>query len=102
MSLEARRVGHTTVAYNGYLYLMGGDSSVGIVNDVQYGPISSNGAIGGWDATTSFPIPRYAHTSVAYNGALYVIGGNNGGNLNDVQYATINTPAARSAYSKLL
>ena len=45
------------------------------LNDVQYAPINANGSVGAWTATTSFNTARYGHTSVAYNGYLYVIGG---------------------------
>ena len=86
------RTGHASVAYNGYLYVVGGFQSGGVYqNDVQYAPINANGTIGTWQSTTSFTTARNAHTSVAYNGYLYVIGGYTGSvYLNDVQYAPIN------------
>jgi len=63
----------------------------------------SGGSIANWTATTSFPTPRYGHTSVAYNGYLYVIGGYGAaGSLNDVQFTTLQGPACRAAYSKLI
>ena len=81
---------HTSVAYNGYLYVLGGYDGSSYFNDVQYAPINANGTISPWTATTSFTTARYCHTSIAYNGYLYVIGGYGGGFLNDVQYAPIN------------
>lgn len=39
--------------------------------------VPSGGSIGNWTATTSFSTGRFGHTSVAYNGYLYVIGGFN-------------------------
>jgi Kelch motif len=40
---------------------------------------------------------RFGHTLVAYNGYLYVLGGSNGSNLNDVQYAFLEGQATRAA-----
>jgi hypothetical protein len=102
-SFSVERWGHTSVAYNGYLYVLGGEQAASDIdcknggssytcNDVQYAPINSNGTIGAWTATTFFTTPHSNHTSVAYNGYLYVIGGlNYPSMLNDVQYAPINS-----------
>ncbi len=90
---------HTSVVYNGYLYIMGGSSGSSALNDVQYAPINANGTIGTWTATTSFTTARSGHTSVAYNGYLYVIGGYGGANLNDVQYAKIDPPGVTTPYT---
>lgn len=50
----------------------------------------SSGAVGNtWGTITALTTDRYGHTSVAYNGYLYVIGGYGGIDLNDVQYAPI-------------
>ncbi len=86
------RSGHTAIAYNGFLYVIGGQSASAVLNDVQFAPISSNGTIGTWTATSSFTTARRAHTSVLYNGNLYIIGGLNsaGARLSDVQVASIN------------
>ncbi len=96
------RYAHTSVAYNGYMYIIGGCSaSAGACstqqNDVQYLPINSDGSVGTSVATTSFTTARAGHTSVAYNGYLYIIGGCSAGititscttYLSDVQYAFI-------------
>ncbi len=82
------------VEYNGYLLITGGIISAGYSNDVKFAMINVNGSLGTWQSTTSFNTPRAGHTSVLYNGYLYVIGGtdNTGNDLNDVQYAKINTP----------
>jgi len=84
------RYGHTSVVYNGYLYIIGG-SNGGYLNDIQYCPLNSNGSVGACTQQTSaFTTARYAHTSVVYNGYLYIIGGSNGGYLNDIQYCPLN------------
>lgn len=78
---------HTSVAYNGYLYVIGGYTGTDYANDVQFAPINSDGSIGDWAPTTSFEKKRNAHTSFAYNGFLYVMGGHDGTYLKDVQFA---------------
>ncbi len=86
------RSGHTSVVYNGYIYVIGGTQNAVAVATIDYAPINSNGTIGTWAATTAFPTARTDHTSVVYNGYLYVIGGFTGSaRLNDVQYAAIGT-----------
>ncbi len=99
-SFTTGRYAHTSVAYNGYLYVLGGYSGNAYLNDVQYAPINANGTVGAWAATTSFPNSRYAHTSIVYNGYLYVMGGHNGSTyLNDVQYAPINANGTVGAWA---
>ena len=91
-SFDTERYAPAAVAYNGYLYVMGGfNMDTGYLNDVQYAPINSNGTIGTWIATTGFPVPRYSHSAVVYNGYLYVMGGDGGSYRNDVQFAHINS-----------
>lgn len=64
------------VAYSGYLYLIGGESSGNQgESTVQYARILADGTIGSWTATSELPTTRYCHTANAYNGYLYVIGG---------------------------
>jgi hypothetical protein len=59
-----------------------------ITKDAQ--PMKISGDVGTWATTTSFATTRDSHTSVAYNGYMYVIGGRYSSALNDVQYAPIN------------
>ena len=72
--LDTGRYGHTSVAYNGYLYVIGGEDDITYRDDVQKAAINADGTIGAWSTTTAFTTGRYYHTSVAYNGYLYVIG----------------------------
>ncbi len=81
----------TSVAYNGYVYEIGGNTSSGIVSTVDYAPINSDGTLGSWTATTSLPVTTDLATSVAYNGYVYEIGGYNGSAITaTVDYAPIN------------
>jgi len=80
-----------TVAYNGYLYVLGGSKGGTALNSVQYAPINANGSLGTWQSTASFTTARYGLEALAYNGYLYVMGGYTGSSyLNSVQYAPIN------------
>jgi N-acetylneuraminic acid mutarotase len=92
-TFTTKRLGHTSVVHNGYLYVIGGytnEGSVRSLNDVQYAPINADGSLGSWKAGSSFDKPRRAHASVVYKGYLYVIGGHDDINyFNDVQYAHI-------------
>lgn len=86
------RYGHTSVVYNGYIYVIGGNKSDSkIVNEVQYAHINSDGTVGTWNTTNPMTYTTTCHTSVVYNGYLYVIGGRGSGNGNDVLFAKINS-----------
>lgn len=90
--------------WNGYLYVMGG-CSAGVTGfdcpgnvhlaTVEYAPIHANGSLGTWRTTASFTTARYMHSSIAWNGRLYVIGGCATGSYcnftNTVQYTSINS-----------
>ncbi|MBI4034472.1 hypothetical protein HY380_01080 [Candidatus Saccharibacteria bacterium] len=118
------RYGHTTVAYKGYLYIMGGyelssdnnckntGETTNYCNDVQYAPINSDGSVGTFTTSANyFSIPRYGHTSFAYNGYIYIVGGlvasattsckNSGSSTrcNDIQYATVNADGSIGTWS---
>ncbi|GEM_PF-1293066 len=88
------RDSHTTVAYDGYLYVIGGTNGVSYYNDIQHCPINADGSVGTCvQQTAAFTTARYGHTSVAYNGYLYVIGGVNSSSVpqNDIQRLLIST-----------
>jgi hypothetical protein len=96
------RYGHTSVAYNGYLYVIGGYDDLTYYSDVQKAAINGDGSIGAFSSTTSFTTGRSGHSTVVYNGYLYVIGGDHGVNntacsgtsspyCSDVQKAAINS-----------
>ena len=102
-SFTTAREGLQSVAYNGYLYIMGGNAGLGYYNDVQYAPINANGTVGTWTATTSFTTGRAYFGATVYGGYLYVMGGMNTGTYyNDVQYAPLSTVARIGRYSKLI
>jgi N-acetylneuraminic acid mutarotase len=98
VSFTTARYGHTSVVYNGYLYVIGGTTDgFTALNDVQYAPINADGTIGAWSYINSsnfFDTERSYHSSVVYNESLFVIGGIDNSTdllLNDVQYSDINS-----------
>ena len=101
--LPADRAQLTAVAYNGYIYVMGGyDGGSTYFNSVVYAPINSNGTLGSWNTTSSFTTARSFHSSVAYNGYVYVIGGSadqGSTTMSDVQYAKINSNGTLGTWS---
>ncbi len=105
-SFANARGGLSNVVYNGYLYIIGGvsvsGSTVTDYNDVQYAPINADGTVGTWSATASFISGRSGHTSVVYNGYLYLLGGVNNGSTtyyNVVQYAKINANGSLGSWA---
>lgn len=106
-SLPTERTSANTVAYNGYMYLIGGLTNSGVVNSVLYAPIKADGSLGSWSTTNSFTTARCNPVSFAYNGRMYMIGGYNNSSsyYSDVQVANINadgtlgTWAATTSYT---
>ncbi len=91
---------HQAVAYNGYMYVLGGQRTGAVLTDAVYvAPINSNGGLGDWVATTSLPVAMAGHAATVYNGTMYLVGG-----------ATTNPPTCGSGgtclstvyYSKIL
>ncbi|MBI3098489.1 MAG: hypothetical protein HYY93_09655 [Planctomycetes bacterium] len=93
VTFATARAQHGTLAYNGYLYVLGGAISGVPQNDVQYAPINPNGTLGAFAATSAFSTGRRLHAVAAYNGYMFVLGGIDGSGfqLSDVQFAAINS-----------
>jgi len=85
--------GQSMVAYNGYMYVLGGYTGVSYLNSVQYAPINSNGTLGSFTLNnTTFANGRFYASALAYNGYMYLVGGTNLSTIyKDVQYAQINS-----------
>lgn len=101
-SFTTAREAPVTVAYNGYLYVLGGRSGASSYqNDVQYAAVNGNGTTGAWSSTASFTTGRYYHAAAAFNGYMYVIGGATSTGLSDIQYAPINPDGTLGSWSAL-
>ncbi len=104
-SFNTPRFSQTLTVYNGFMYVLGGTSNGTIVlSDVQYAPINANGTIGTWLSTQSLLSTRRESTTVAYEGHLFVAGGETFGvgRNNAVQYGALNTIKRSAKYSKLV
>ena len=98
-----------SVAYNGYLYVLGGENpaATSYYGDVQYAPIGSSGALSGNFATTNSFVTgtgsdtgRAGTCAVAYNGYMYALGGWDGTNdHNDTRYTPINADGSLGAWT---
>jgi N-acetylneuraminic acid mutarotase len=94
---------HTSVAYNGYVYSIGGDNTFGDEATVEYAPLNVNGTVGTWKYTSSLPTPLVWHTSIAANGFLYAMGGSADGSVTELSstlIAAINSNGSIGAWQK--
>lgn len=77
--LPSVRFGHDAHIYNGYLYLVGGNSNGTLESTVDYIKINDDGTLAGsWTSTNSFKIPRMSwggNFSTIWGGYLYISGG---------------------------
>jgi N-acetylneuraminic acid mutarotase len=78
------------VAYNGYVYELGGNNGTSYFATTYYAPLNSNGTIGTWATTTALPQSFYKDTALIYSGYVYVMGGYNGTYYATVYYAPLN------------
>lgn len=83
---------HSSVAYNGRIYVIGGNSAGSGIADVYYALVNGDGTLGAWNVATSLPAFLQRHSSVANNGYVYVFAGNSTGGCctSTVRYAPIN------------
>ena len=100
-SLPAATYLATAVAYNGYVYQIGGYAG-GATAAVYYAPIYNGGNIGPWSSTTSLPAATYQATAVAYNGYVYQIGGYTTAATAVVDYAGLQSMPRIGFYSQLI
>jgi hypothetical protein len=79
---NATRYGNTMFGYNGWLYSLGGNHATPYLTEVQYVQIDSPGSTGQWATSsptiTAIPAARLYAAVVAYNGFVYVMGGQSG------------------------
>jgi len=101
-SLNTPRIGHGVVAYNNYLYSIGGSKSASYILSGEYAPINADGTIGIWSYTSSLNTTRSELGVAMYNGYIYAAGGacEESGCRNDsVEYAPINANGTVGTWS---
>jgi N-acetylneuraminic acid mutarotase len=90
----------TSVVYNGYVYVMGGVDSGGLVSTVYSAPLNSDGSVGAWTTeANALPQPLANSNSVVYNGYIYVIGGYDGSFVDTVYSAPLNPDGSVGAWT---
>lgn len=107
------RLGHGAVAYNGYLYIVGGCTAYTVASEncstatanTSYAPLNNDGTIGTWTNNTSggtiLPAARTFGALVAMNGYLYYLGGQASGGAaqNSMYYSQIGAAGAIGSWS---
>jgi hypothetical protein len=100
-------------AYNGYVYITGGlTGTPSVLNTTEFAAIQSDGSLGAWVSTTSFPITRRDHGMGVNNGYLYVYAGCNRSSMDcstqgtellpDTYYAAINADGTIGQWQRTL
>jgi N-acetylneuraminic acid mutarotase len=78
-ALPATLSNPATVAYNGYVYVMGGFDGTNRQSAVYSAPLNPDGSVGVWTTeANALPQVRSDLYSVVYNGHIYAIGGYDG------------------------
>lgn len=102
-NLGSIRSDSSAVAYNNRLYLLGGRSTSGPVDTVEYADIKPTGMLGSWTSSTSLPSALYGQTSQVYNDRLYILGGVStvgGTPTNAVYYTKINSDGSLNSWTQ--
>ncbi|MFA5857858.1 MAG: hypothetical protein WC955_02210 [Elusimicrobiota bacterium] len=95
---------HSSVVYNGYLYITGGNGGISLLNTVYYAKLNADGSVESFNiSSNTIPTSLFAHSSVVNNGYLYVTGGCIGvpTNLNTVYLAKLNADGSIGSFSTL-
>ena len=84
-ALFSARDRHSSVVFNNRMWIIAGESSGSVHNDVYY----SNDGISWILVTSSATFPaRYGHASTVHDNKMWIAGGQNGINFNDVWYSS--------------
>ncbi len=98
-ALPSARMNPGVVVYNGYLYVLGGNTVSGgstATSSVIFAPINATGSLGSWSSTTALPgTKEVARSAFAYNGYMYQVGNRDNGNF------ILGTPTATVVYAPI-
>ena len=96
----ARAYAGTAIA-NGYVYVVGGNSTTTPQSTVYYAKVNSDGTTGAWTTSTyALPAATSYTSAVAQNGYLYVLGGSNSGGTEQatVYFARLNSDGSTGSW----
>jgi hypothetical protein len=97
-----------SIAYNGYMYVIGGGTGVdgngvAATNNSLYAKINADGSVGAFAATTNLNTAVSAANAVVINGYMYMVGGKTADNVTTgiatVQYAKVNSDGTLGTWS---
>ncbi len=99
-SMPAGIAHHASVVANGYVYIIGGYTSLA-VSTVYYAPLNNDGTLGSWSPNSnSLPAARMYISSAVANGYVYVIGGFDGSfSQSTIYYAKLNANGSIDSWS---
>ena len=91
---------HAVTAYNGFLYVTGGDDGAIAQNTIYYAQINTDGSLAGWQ-TATLPARRLYHRAVIQDNQLVILGGStdNVNGQNTVYRAPINANGSLGAWA---
>ncbi|HSX07112.1 MAG TPA: choice-of-anchor U domain-containing protein [Candidatus Saccharimonadia bacterium] len=99
-TMPTAAVAAASIAYHGYIYVLGGDTNSGRLDTVYYARLNADGTTGTWTTNTiSLPNPMINEGAVVVNGYIYLIGGFGSYFQNTVYYAKINTDGSVGAWT---
>ncbi|MEI9914395.1 MAG: hypothetical protein WDN66_05495 [Candidatus Saccharibacteria bacterium] len=100
-NLSANTQDESSVAYNGVIYVIGGDNGVSNSTTVNYAAIRPAGYLSTAVATTGLPTATYEATSAVYNGYIYELAGatSSGSWSTTVDYAPISSSGTIGAWT---
>jgi len=97
------RFGQATVAYNGYMFSIGGfDASIALTNGVYYNKINPDGSLGSTWTSTGANLPSNLtniNNGVVANGYVYLAGGYTGSTVDSIYYAKLNSDGTTGSWS---
>ena len=100
--LSSVRSDFSAVAYNNYMYLVGGKNATTPISTVEYASITPTGTLSSWTTSTVLPVASFGNSAQVYNNNLYVLGGDStltGTPLNSVYYTSINSNGSLNSWN---
>jgi len=93
-AMNIPRAGAAAIVHDGFIYVIAGVDGRNFLRSTEYAKINPDGALGPWQAGTLLHEERGFTEAVVRNGSIYVVGGGNGPNgqnlLRSVERAKIN------------
>ncbi|HEU5004945.1 MAG TPA: hypothetical protein VFT49_02540 [Candidatus Saccharimonadales bacterium] len=90
----------SSIAANGYVYVLGGYNSSAIQSTVYYAKLNADGSTGSWQTNANaLPQARAEGATVVVGGYIYYIAGYTGSNQSSVYYAKLNSDGSVGSWS---